>query len=432
MLSWFKLKDFPQQIFNDDRVGSDADYIDSIRAIPQSAKPMIMLTKEDFSVDVNYWFRMRGLEIEKSIIFYRSVDAEPHIDLKEKSSASYIQPNYGINIEFFGSGTMAWYNLPEIQEKNIVKTIAGTPFIRFKESELEIIDYLHNVRQPVLVRTDIPHSVKMVKGPRLIVSIRFREINQSDACPWEQILKILKNDLYPRYQYDLKIPGMTRAFELSALGYIASLVEPGKTFIEVGSWVGRSSYAISKNLPLDSELHCIDTWDYTNEYGDNLLDITKRHTAENSNDFYVSPKGMELLQNRYTTNTDWLGVWKNYTADCNNIVPFKMKSEDYSIPANVAGVYIDGDHSANALIADIKKFNISNNILICGDDCSWQHINGVVSALIRYETRERVFDDATICQRTLILLPCTKFWILLPTDGYWSKAFNLTELLQLL
>ena len=102
MLSWFKLKNFPQQIFNKDRVGSDTGYIAGIRAIEKVKDPMIMLTKDDFSADINNWFKLRGLQIETSMIFHRSVDAEPHIDWKKTSSAEYIQPNYGINIEFFG------------------------------------------------------------------------------------------------------------------------------------------------------------------------------------------------------------------------------------------------------------------------------------------------------------------------------------------
>jgi len=429
MLSWFKLKNFPRQIFKNESIISDRDYLNSL--LKDGTNPMIMLNKDDFSDIMNDWFARRGLMIEKSMMFYRFEDAEPHIDLKAKSTVASIQHNYGINIEFFGKGTMSWYKTPKLEEKDIIKTVAGTPFVRFKKENIEEIDCLYNVRDPVLVRTDIPHSVEMIKGPRLVVSIRFREIGQDDACSWENILSILKEDLQSRYDYNLTIPGMTRPFELSALGYISSLVLPGKIFIEVGSWIGRSSYAISKNLPPKSVLHCIDTWEYNNDYGNNLLDISKQHTKSNFNDYYISHKGMELLIERYQTSKDWLDIWKQYTSDCNNIVPFKMRSEDYDIPGNVACVYIDGNHSAEGVSADLKKFNISNDVLLCGDDCSMKHINGVVYALLDGEVREKTLGGGRTIRRTLIVLPNSKFWILLPTEGYWANVFKLGDILKL-
>jgi hypothetical protein len=105
--------------------------------------------------------------------------------------------------------------------------------------------------------------------------------------------------------------------------------------VEVGSWVGASSLAIAEMLDDDDVLWCVDTWE-----GTSLNDptgVVAKHYGSDA-----------LFQ-----------TWAKNTKDHPNCMPVRATSQDaaarWSLPVDI--IYIDGDHSYEAVKADIEAWS---------------------------------------------------------------------------
>lgn len=159
-----------------------------------------------------------------------------------------------------------------------------------------------------------------------------------------------------------KIEGYMTDKELVALSIIAS---SSKIFIEIGSWLGRSSNAIAESVK--GVLFCIDTWNGTENEGDN-------HSQARGLDGDYAFRCFIRNNQKHIIN--------------NKIIPLRMNSEnglsvisELNIEPDV--IFIDADHSYEAVKKDINmaKKTIKNGGFICGHDYSndWKGVKKAVS-----------------------------------------------------
>jgi hypothetical protein len=209
---------------------------------------------------------------------------------------------------------------------------------------------------------------------------------------------------------DESIPGWSWPRDLRLLAMIAKMVPDNGIVVEAGCYLGRSSYAIAANLKPTCTLHAIDVWNTDLLYfsvADQISQFEKNNTKGSK----------EKLQHaaRLAEQTgSWYPGWALFTQGC-NAVPFKMRIDEYVIPNNVCAVFIDGNHTYDDVIADIRKFNVNEEILLIGDDFCWTFPDVTQAVgVIKEETG-----------RTLVSLPDSATWFLWPRKGTWANKLNM-------
>lgn len=206
------------------------------------------------------------------------------------------------------------------------------------------------------------------------------------------------------------IPGWMIKNDLILLGHVATLVQPGKPLVEIGSFLGRSSWTFSKNLPEKSKLHCIDLWE-----------ASGRYHPDNPKLFSLANGGKEEIEQSIKIAKaagDWLTVFRHHTIDCDNIETFRISSDECEIDPRASAIFIDGDHSFRQVNKDITKFDFDKEILLFGHDFNGKSFPGVVDAVLSNQHRNK---------RILIRPPNSVVWFLWPTTGYYSDKLSLLQ-----
>lgn len=152
-------------------------------------------------------------------------------------------------------------------------------------------------------------------------------------------------------EYALGVPGWMRAVELTWLSQIASCLQPGAIWLEVGTWLGKSWTCAALSLPRNSTIISVDTFrgetaeplKYVQEHGPVLKHFMKEHE-------YVREQRPDLRS-----------------------VIFAVKSVEAAplVPDGICDVIlIDGDHRTEHVIADIQGWTnkLKDGGLMCGHD----------------------------------------------------------------
>lgn len=202
------------------------------------------------------------------------------------------------------------------------------------------------------------------------------------------------------------IPGWMSIRDLSILENLASLVRPGGTILEVGSFVGRSTYALYNGKPSSVKLSVIDTFEIVKPYIPNTI-------INNINgDTDMIYKIVELANK---TNS-WLDSFKYCLGNdiVSDINIYKQRVEEFAVIKHPDMVFIDGDHTAESVLANMQKF-LNKDTLIVGDDFSFKYPGvALATANIRQYAR-----------RTLIVPENSKIYVLVPVEGnYWNHLFK--------
>lgn len=213
---------------------------------------------------------------------------------------------------------------------------------------------------------------------------------------------------------DLSIPGWSSIRDLLLLATVAQMLPDHSVMIEAGSYLGRSSYAIGKNMNPSCTLHCIDVWDTDLAYFSPASQLSSFANGRTKG----SPRKMDRAARLAKDTGSWQPGWEQFTKDCDNIMSFAMNIHDYVVPNDMSAVFIDADHSFDSVMSDIRKFNVDVESLLLGDDFSyyWPDVARAVG-MIKEETK-----------RTLISVPESTTWFLWPMEGYWAD--KLPEFLQ--
>jgi hypothetical protein len=151
-------------------------------------------------------------------------------------------------------------------------------------------------------------------------------------------------------QINLTIPGWMSARDLRIIADAASRVRAGGTIVEIGPFLGRSTYAISKAANPGVAVYVVDTWDWLpDDYGS------------------------ELPGGPIDPRADPEALFAGYTTGCGNIVRVKGCSPKTAPPRPKRGfdfVFIDGDHLSPGFDRDVEFYfkNLAAGGILMGDD----------------------------------------------------------------
>jgi hypothetical protein len=131
-----------------------------------------------------------GIPVYSAMIFYRDSyahTAQAHVDIGKPDP--FVLTNFAINWCYGGEGSeMVWYETPT-KKKEISYTAANTPYMAWDIPDLKEIERTHLGEEVSLVRTGVPHAIKMEKEPRWVFSAR---CSIPDNIEWERALEILR------------------------------------------------------------------------------------------------------------------------------------------------------------------------------------------------------------------------------------------------
>ena len=131
-----------------------------------------------------------GLPIYSVMIFYRgpwASTAEAHVDVGK--AEPFCLTNFGINWCYGGKNSeMVWYETPT-EPKSVTYTAANTPYMSWDIDTLKEIERVHLSDEVSIVRTGIPHSIKMGAEPRWAFSARCSLL---DNMSWDDARAVLQ------------------------------------------------------------------------------------------------------------------------------------------------------------------------------------------------------------------------------------------------
>lgn len=131
-----------------------------------------------------------GLTPYSFMVFYRgpwASTADAHIDIA--TADPWELTHFAINWCIGGSGSeMIWYEMPKTTTQ-VHYTNAKTPYMAWNTSTLKEIGRHHIGEEVTLVRTDIPHAIKMGPEPRWCFSMRLTTLENVE---WDRAVDILK------------------------------------------------------------------------------------------------------------------------------------------------------------------------------------------------------------------------------------------------
>lgn len=168
--------------------------------------------------------------------------------------------------------------------------------------------------------------------------------------------------------YNQDIPGWMSHDELNHIEQLAASVPEYGNVLEIGSFMGRSTFAWAKSIPPSAIIHCVDTWD--------ALPVINLDTL----------KGI-----RPSVPFNTIENFLRYTEDCHNIITYQGKSvmiNDFQ-PRNFDIVFLDADHTNpvfhNDLISGYTLVTLGG--LLCGHDFVRNRCPDVVNEVTKFAAR---------------------------------------------
>lgn len=154
-----------------------------------------------------------------------------------------------------------------------------------------------------------------------------------------------------------------REEDLVVLSHLASQVPLNGTIVEIGSFLGRSSWALAKSAPT-ARVYCIDLWNF--RPGDEY------HSQEKMAAYHP---GLKLSYDTFLKNI----------RDCPNIHPIQANSADvpWNLPIDLA--FIDGDHFSPQVDLDLSLWSkrLTPQGILLGHDFNFLQFPDVVRAVLR-------------------------------------------------
>jgi predicted O-methyltransferase YrrM len=154
-----------------------------------------------------------------------------------------------------------------------------------------------------------------------------------------------------------RIPTWTARSELKALLKLAAMCPPGAMGLEIGSYLGASSCYLAAGLArVGGRLICVDTWNN---------DAVNMKRADIFSEFSRNTAGIKHR----------LIVIRGRSRDLTNV----------QIPKPINIIFIDGDHSYEAVRADTEKvapWLTPDGLLVFHDACTYQGVSRTVGELL--------------------------------------------------
>lgn len=154
--------------------------------------------------------------------------------------------------------------------------------------------------------------------------------------------------------------------ELSFLAEIANGLKDNSIIYEIGSFCGKSARVLADNSSESCKIYCIDPWDFKIP----LFDMNGKMTEIMIIDKMTF---MQFCQNL------------NDHIETNKVIPISMKWEDYQPGEYADFIFIDGNHTYEAVKHDILKAMkyIKPNGIIAGHDYNFEGVQKAINECLQ-------------------------------------------------
>lgn len=212
------------------------------------------------------------------------------------------------------------------------------------------------------------------------------------------------------YTINTNIPGWMSERDLNILAKLSALCPENSSMLEIGAFLGRSTYSLYANKKESVSLSVIDKFEISSMYPTGI--DTFKHKLDGDNTL-----ALEASQLSKQANT-WRAGFERCLGDeiCSDIDINISASSQYKKTKDFELVFIDGGHDRDTVLHDIEKFITPTNLLV-GDDFGEQYTKymGLIDAVSYTKIKYN---------RTLVCLYNSRIWILIPNTGYWKETLG--------
>jgi|688.fasta_scaffold95380_2 predicted O-methyltransferase YrrM len=206
------------------------------------------------------------------------------------------------------------------------------------------------------------------------------------------------------------IPGWMMNRDLDILGKLSALCPENSSILEIGSFLGRSTYSLYINKKESVSLTVIDAFEISKDYNTDI----ETYTYKLDGDLTLALEAAQLSKQQNT----WQAGFKKCIGEeiYSNINVSVCKSTSYDKTTDFDLVFIDGGHDRNTVLHDISKFITPTNLLV-GDDFGHEftRFQGLIEAVSASKIKYN---------RTLVSLDNSRLWMLIPNIGYWKETLK--------
>ena len=212
------------------------------------------------------------------------------------------------------------------------------------------------------------------------------------------------------YDINTDIPGWMSDRDLNILAKLSSLCPNNSSILEIGAFLGRSTYALYANKKENVTVTVIDKFEISKEYDTDVKNYI--YKLNGSQDLAIEASQLSKQDNT------WQSGFKKCLGDTifSNIDVHQCVSSAYKKTKDFEFVFIDGGHDKYTVLHDIGKF-ISTTNLIVGDDfgVDVSRFQGLIDAVSYSKIKYN---------RTLVCLDNSRLWMLIPNTGYWKETLR--------
>ena len=340
-------------LFNSEKAGAKFDYCfwmdDDNPTDVDGFKQLLEDLEEDDSLDGIlgwYWLQPHGSNIPPAV----SVgDFEVNCNIKNMTPQEAYKEPFIVPVEWggFGSFLIRWNAMESVGEKSFSPIIIPESRDGFSGDDISFFIRARNLAalkqiKPLKFAVD-----KRVKVPHLKLRNADFDANAFIALPSE--IAQAEN-----------IQGWMTRLELVWLFNRAKQMD---SVIEIGSWKGRSSYALAAS---GTNLICIDTWQGASDEipawgGKSLRDVAKEEDIFKA---WMNNVG-SVFRNVDFLKMDSISASKLWQIGRKII---------YGDNVKVDMVFIDGEHTFDAVVADIQAWQPKAKKLLCGHDIDREEV----------------------------------------------------------
>lgn len=212
------------------------------------------------------------------------------------------------------------------------------------------------------------------------------------------------------YNVNIDIPGWSSRRDLVFLAKLASMCPDNSSILEIGAFLGRSTYSFYHNKRKSVRLTVVDPFEMAEPY--NYLDDTDGSKLVGGVDLIKTASNVSRKEGSFRAGFEHCLGSNVYNKIDVNI----CKSKDYNKTSDFDMVYLDGSVVGEDVKQDIDKFITDTNLIVGSNfDLPFDKYRGVMLA---------VSYSAVKHKRKLIVPENSKQWILVPNNGHWYNMFG--------
>ena len=194
-------------------------------------------------------------------------------------------------------------------------------------------------------------------------------------------------NLYLKKEYD-SLFGVIDSFSQAQLAFMSSRIENGP-ILEIGSWLGKSSYIIADNKKSNVVLHCVDPFMSSFE-GEKPLypqaDIVKYYLNHNSKDAHDLAVKLKELIYEHRSNVEAVKFVLSKFLD--TVVLHQTLSQHFTLDFAPEFAFIDGGHTYEECFSDLNKVIVHNNCLIAVHDYDQIEVAKAVTDTVQMHNKD--------------------------------------------